>query len=71
MVHAMNIYKTNWVAIATDGTSVMIGKNSSVVTRLRKKYLNLFTWHCFNHRLELSVADTIKYARGIDHEQVV
>jgi len=29
------------VAIATDGASVMIGKNSGVVTRLRAKILNL------------------------------
>lgn len=57
----------NWVAIATDGASVMVGKNSGVVTRLREKYPKLFTWHCFNHRLELSVSDTIKDVRGIDH----
>lgn len=57
----------NWVAIATDGASVMVGKKSGVVTRLRKKYPKLFTWHCFNHRLELSISNTIKDVRGIDH----
>ncbi|XP_008183248.1 E3 SUMO-protein ligase KIAA1586-like [Acyrthosiphon pisum] len=42
-------------------------KSNGVVTRLREKYPKLFTWHCFNHRLELSVSDTIKDVRGIDH----
>jgi len=55
------------VAIATDGASVMVGKNSGVVTRLREKYPKLFTWHFFNHRLELSISDTIKDVRRIDH----
>jgi len=43
------------VAIATDGASVMVGKNLGAVTRLRDKYPKLYTWHCFNHMLELSV----------------
>lgn len=59
--------KNNWIAISTDGASVMVGKYSGVVTRLRQRYPKLFTWHCFNHRLELSVSDTIKDVRGINH----
>lgn len=55
------------MAIATDGASVMVGKKSGVVTRLREKYPKLFAWHYFNHRLELSIPDTIKDVRGIDH----
>ena len=61
--------KSNWIAIATDGTSVMVGKHSGVVTRLRQRYPKLFVWHCFSHRLELSVADAIKDVRRMNHVQ--
>lgn len=68
-IHGFNeeYLKTNWIAIATDGASVMVGKYSGVVTRLRQRYPKLFTWHCLNHRLELSVSDVIKDVRGINH----
>lgn len=36
-------FQKHWVAIATDGASVMVVKNSGVVTRLREKYPKLFT----------------------------
>ena len=55
------------MAIATDGASVTVGKKSGVVTRLLEKHPKLFTWHSFNHRLDLSVSDTIKDVRGTDH----
>ena len=61
--------KRNWIAIATDGASVMVGKHSGVVTRLRQRYPKLFVWHCINHRLDLSVADAIKDVGGIYHFQ--
>jgi hypothetical protein len=51
----------------TDGASVIVGKNSSVVTRLRQKYPTIVAWHYFNHSLELSISATIKYVRGIDY----
>lgn len=59
--------KKNWIAIATDGANVMVGKHSGVVARLKRKYPRLFAWHCLNHRLELSVGDAIKDVRGINH----
>ncbi|UYV77289.1 hypothetical protein LAZ67_15000351 [Cordylochernes scorpioides] len=67
--HGLNeeYLKENWIAIATDGASVMVGRQSGVVTRLKQKFPKLFAWHCLNHRLELSVGDTIKEVRGINH----
>jgi len=67
--HGLNeeYLKENWIAIATDGVSVMVGRHSGVVTRLKQKFPKLFAWHCLNHRLELSVGDTIKEVRGINH----
>ncbi|UYV76696.1 K02A2.6-like, partial [Cordylochernes scorpioides] len=67
--HGLNeeYLKENWIAIATDGAGVMVGRHSGVVTRLKQKFPKLFAWHCLNHRLELSVGDTIKEVRGINH----
>lgn len=59
----------NWVAIASDGASVMTGKKSGVATKLREKIPNLFTWHCLCHRLELSVHDVIKDCTGVSRFQ--
>ena len=48
------------IGFASDGASVMLGRNSGVGTQLAIKYPNIILWHCLNHRLELSVSDTIK-----------
>ena len=47
--------KNNWVAFASDRANVMTGKKSGVATRLHQKYPMLVTWHCMNHRPELTV----------------
>ncbi len=38
----------NWVAVVTDGASVMLGKKSGVATRLTLRFPMLFVWHCMN-----------------------
>jgi len=43
------------VAVATDGASVMTGRKTGVVAQLKQKFPNVVSWHCLNHRLELSV----------------
>uniref|UniRef100_H3AXD6 DUF4371 domain-containing protein n=1 Tax=Latimeria chalumnae TaxID=7897 RepID=H3AXD6_LATCH len=57
----------NWVSFVSGGVSVMLGRNSGVVTRLCSKYPQLFTWHCMNHRLELAVADAIDEVTIVNH----
>jgi hypothetical protein len=37
--------KEKWIAVSTDGASVMLGKHSGVVSRLKQMYPDLFTWH--------------------------
>uniref|UniRef100_A0A3Q2PD66 HAT C-terminal dimerisation domain-containing protein n=1 Tax=Fundulus heteroclitus TaxID=8078 RepID=A0A3Q2PD66_FUNHE len=59
--------KKNWIAFVSDGASVMLGRNSGVATRLTAKYLNIFTWHCMNHRLELAVGDAIDEVATVNH----
>ncbi|KAK1887604.1 E3 SUMO-protein ligase KIAA1586 [Dissostichus eleginoides] len=51
-------------------SSVMLGKNSGVATRLTARYPNLFTWHCMNHRLELAVSDAVDEVQAVNHFKV-
>ena len=55
------------IGFASDGASVMLGRNSGVGTQVAIKYPNIILWHCLNHRLELSVFDTIKRLNYINH----
>ena len=59
--------RQNFVSFASDGASVMLGKNSSVSTKLLAKYPNIIVWHCLNHRLELSIHDAITEVTAINH----
>lgn len=59
----------NLVAFVSDGASTMLGRRGGVATKLLQKYPNLIVWHCLNHRLELSVYDTLKEINGTNHFQ--
>jgi len=48
------------VSVTCDGASVMFGCKSGVKKLLTDKFPSVIVWHCANHRLELSVADTVK-----------
>jgi hAT family C-terminal dimerisation region len=53
----------NWhcklVAMLSDGASVNLGQKKGVAALLKSKSPWLITIHCFNHRLELAVKDSI------------
>lgn len=53
----------NWhcklVAMLSDGASVNLGQKKGVAALLKSKSPWLITIHCFNHRLELAVNDSI------------
>lgn len=57
----------NWIGLAVDGASVMMGSKTGVATRLKAKFPLIVSWHCFNHRLELSVNDAVKSCTEINH----
>ena len=57
----------NWVGLGTDGASVMVGSKSGLAARLKANFPQLVSWHCFNHRLELSVNDAIKCCNEVNH----
>jgi hypothetical protein len=44
----------------------MLGSKSGVGILLKKKFPNIFLWHCLNHRLELAVHDAIKKTCGVN-----
>ncbi|CAI7761987.1 unnamed protein product, partial [Closterium sp. NIES-54] len=46
--------------IATDGASVMVGKNNGVVARLRMRIPHLASTHCIAHREALAAKDAVE-----------
>ncbi|XP_059358928.1 E3 SUMO-protein ligase KIAA1586-like [Carassius carassius] len=62
--------KSHLICITTDGASVMTGRQSGLVTRLKKDYPLLESIHCLAHRLELSVSDALKSVTGCNHFEI-
>jgi len=61
------ILKNRWLALGTDGASVMLGRKGGVLAKLQETFPNIIGWHCVNHRLELSVHDVVKCMTDINH----
>jgi len=59
--------RESWIGLGVDGASVMLGKKAGVAVKLKAKFPLLVSWHCFNHRLELSVHDAIKSCSEGNH----
>jgi hypothetical protein len=52
------------VSVAFDGAVVLIECKSGVAKLLKDEFPSVIVWHCANHRLELSIADTVKAIAG-------
>ncbi len=52
--------KSHLICFTTDGASVMTGRESGLIKRLKKYYTLLESIHCLAYRLELSVNDALK-----------
>ena len=63
----MDYLQKHFIAFTSEGGSVLTGRKSGVMALLVKDFPNLFTWHCLNHRLELTVNDAIVDLNGINH----
>jgi hypothetical protein len=46
--------------VECDGAAVMLGYKSGVAKLFKEEFPSVINWHCASHRLELSVADTVK-----------
>lgn len=60
----------HWIGLGVDGASVMLGIKGGLAARLKKQYPKLISWHCFNHRLELSVHDAVKTCTETNHFKI-
>lgn len=65
-----NYLSSNLIGVCSDGASVMVGKQSGVLTELATMYPNIIMWHCLCHRIELSVGDTMKDVAGTSHFKI-
>jgi hypothetical protein len=52
--------------VACDGAVVMLGCKSGVAKLLKVEFPSVIVWHCACHRLQLSVANTVKAVAGIN-----
>ena len=65
-----DILADQFLGLATDGASVMLGKHAGVYAQLKAQFPNLIGWHCLNHRLELSVHDAIEACTEVNHFKI-
>ena len=65
-----DILHERWVGFACDGASVMLGRQAGVYAQLHAIFPQLIGWHCFNHRLELSVHDAVKACTEVNHFKI-
>ena len=53
----LNLEKLN--GLATDGASVMLGRDNGVAAKLKEKALTLVNVHCVCHKLALACVDSV------------
>ena len=58
------------ICFASDGASVMTGRASGIVTKLKEMFPNIVFWHCSNPKLELAVNDYVKAVKGINNFKI-
>jgi hypothetical protein len=64
--HVNNFFSSYLVSVACDGAAVISGRKSGVAELLKDEFPSVIVWRCANHRLELSVADTVTAVAGIN-----
>ena len=66
---AAELNKTRLAGLATDGSSVMIGKNNGVAAQLRRECKLMINIHCICHRLALACGDAndhVSYIKTVE-----
>ncbi|XP_061476360.1 E3 SUMO-protein ligase KIAA1586 homolog isoform X4 [Rhineura floridana] len=62
--------KANLIAFCSDGANSMLGRKSGVATKLLEKFPKVIIWHCLNHRLQLSLDDSISDIKQVNHFKI-
>ncbi|KAF2890112.1 hypothetical protein ILUMI_16062, partial [Ignelater luminosus] len=62
--------KANLIAFCSDGASTMLGRKSGVAAKLLESFPKIIVWHCLNHRLQLSLDDSISEIKHVNHFKI-
>ncbi|XP_030054238.1 E3 SUMO-protein ligase KIAA1586 isoform X2 [Microcaecilia unicolor] len=62
--------KANLISFCSDGANTMLGRKSGVAAKLLAKFPKLIIWHCLNHRLQLSLDDSISEIKQVNHLKI-
>ncbi|XP_062954145.1 E3 SUMO-protein ligase KIAA1586 homolog [Cynocephalus volans] len=62
--------KANLIAFCSDGANIMLGRKSGVATKLLENFPEIIIWNCLNHRLRLSLDDSISEIKQINHFKI-
>lgn len=56
--------------LSTDMVSVKLGHKAGLTAKEPQLFPKVIGWHCFNHRLELSLGDAVKSCTEINHFKI-
>lgn len=62
--------KANLIGFCSGGANTMLGKKSGVATKLLESFPEIIIWNCLNHRLQLSLDDSISEIKQVNHLKV-
>ncbi|XP_043849145.1 E3 SUMO-protein ligase KIAA1586-like isoform X2 [Dromiciops gliroides] len=62
--------KANLIAFCSDGANKILGRKSGVATKLLENFPKIIFWPCLNHRLQLSLDDSISEIKQVNHLKI-
>ena len=62
--------KANLIAFCLDGANTMLGRKSEVATKLLGNFPESIIWNCLNHRLHLSLDDSISEIKQVNRLKI-
>ncbi|XP_021577473.1 E3 SUMO-protein ligase KIAA1586 homolog isoform X1 [Ictidomys tridecemlineatus] len=62
--------KANLIAFCSDGANLILGRKSGIGTKLLEKFPEIIMWNCLNHRLQLSLDDSVSEIKQVNHFKI-
>ncbi|XP_074076168.1 E3 SUMO-protein ligase KIAA1586 homolog [Macrotis lagotis] len=62
--------KANLIAFCSDGANKILGRKSGVTTKLLENFPKILFWPCLNHRLQLSLDDSVSEIKQVNHLKI-